>query len=194
MKTGIPKCAAAACILALVATKALAQAPQNTSTPWQPMREVVFGSVIFTSTGSSADRDLLQHMWAEDLAKPRPGAGGRKLPAFALLGEVPAAGQRPRLVFSMFAAADNERCTDAANGADASDIFNVCTMRVTAWPPTAGQAPVELPGYCMIFGNSDKQKNRIEYSVQQTAGLVVRFRTIQYGKVVEACSRTLKLG
>lgn len=166
---------------------------QPSSAAWQPMRELVFDSTVFTSTGSTADREVMQAMWAQELSKPRgTGVGGRKLPAFTLLGDVTPSG-RQRIVFSMFAAAGDSRCEDAANGASANDIYNVCVMRVMSWPPSAGETSTELPGYCMMFGDNDRRRNRTEYRVDAGQPLTVHFRTMQYGKTVPACNRSLRL-
>lgn len=90
----------------------------------------------------------------------------------------------------MFSAGGVDSCDPAANGAAASDIFEVCRLRVTGWPQATH--PVDLPGYCMIAGPRDNN-SRTEYRYD-TPTQTVQFRTIQFGKVVPSCTRSLKLG
>ncbi|WP_404299047.1 hypothetical protein [Alicycliphilus denitrificans] len=166
----------------------LAQAQMPSQPAWQPMREAVFDSSNFPSTASPEDRAIAQRIWANELMA-RLKDEQRFLPGFALIGDV-REGEK-RIVFSMFAAAASEHCEPAANGAAVQDIFVECRMRVVGWPPT-GRHIAELPGYCMIYGG-DHKKNRVEYRYD-TSAQTLHFRTIQFGKVVPACSRALKLG
>lgn len=169
-----------AALASTLSTGALAQ--------WKPMREVVFDSAAYGTRGNAADRKLMEQVWAKELAQQRSATQGKPLPAFTLVGEVKVAGRQ--LVFSMFNASSSPRCEDAPNGANESDVFTVCQMRVTAWPVSAAR-PAELPGYCMFFGSAaDDGRNRIEY---QLVGTQIHFRAIQYGQIVEACNKTLRL-
>ena len=114
------------------------------------------------------------------------------MPAFALLGDTATA--EGKVIFSMFAAAGNTLCMDAPNGAAAMDIYSVCTMRVIAWPPRPGLRAIELPGYCMLYANTDRSQNRVEYRIEQTQpALTIRFRAWQFGKVIPACNRAMRL-
>ncbi len=169
-----------AALASTLCTAALAQ--------WKPMREVVFDSAAYGTRGNASDRNLMEQLWAKELAQQRSATHGKPLPAFTLVGEVRVAGRQ--LVFSMFNASSSPRCEDAPNGANESDVFTVCQMRVTAWPVSAAR-PAELPGYCMFFGSAaDDGRNRIEY---QLVGTQIHFRAIQYGQIVEACNKTLRL-
>lgn len=160
---------------------------------WHTMREVVFGNSTFASTGSIEDREVMRTIWGLELASPRSGTTGKQLPTFTLLGDAPTGSGR--IVFSMLAKAGNSLCSDAPNGAGATDIYNVCTMRVTAWPMRTGLRPIELPGYCMLYGNDAKDQNRVEYRIEHgIPGLTVRFRALQYGRIVPACNRAMQLG
>lgn len=181
----------ATCIAAMAAVFAAgpAKAQEITEVTWSPMREIVFHSSKFPSTGTEEDRQVLQNIWAKELSSKRTSASGRPLPAFALIGDVRRGGRR--VVFSMFSAAGTDRCEDPENGAEATDIYSVCSLRVTPWP-MQGRQVADLPGYCMIFG-TQRDKSRIEYAFDATDSLL-RLRAIQFGKVVPACSRSLRLG
>lgn len=147
------------------------------------MREIVFRSSKFPSTSTSEERDAAQQIWAAELAK-----GRANLPAFVLLGDVRQGDKR--LIFSMFDAAGSDMCEESENGHNAKDIYTVCRLRVVSWP-VQGTKAAELPGYCMVSGG-DHPMNRVEYRYD-TAVQTMHFRTIQYGKVVPACNRALKL-
>ncbi|GKS73263.1 hypothetical protein AVME950_00225 [Acidovorax sp. SUPP950] len=181
----------ASCIAAMAAVLAAGQAraQEITEVNWSPMREVVFHSSNFPSSGTEADRQMLQSIWGRELTSTRKSASGQALPAFALVGDVQRGGRR--VVFSMFSKAGTDRCEDPENGAQVTDIYSVCSLRVTPWP-MQGRQVADLPGYCMIFG-TQRDKSRIEYAFDATDSLL-RLRAIQFGKVVPACSRSLRLG
>lgn len=177
---------------ALFPALAIAMATSAHAQAWETMREVVFDSSVFSSTGTAEDREILKTVWAAELSAPRVGSAGKRLPAFALLGD--AATAEGKVVFSMFAAAGNSLCQDAPNGADATDIYSICTLRVTAWPTRPGLRAIELPGYCMLYANTDRSQNRVEYRIERTQpAFTVRFRAWQFGRVVPACNRSLRL-
>lgn len=149
---------------------------------WRPMREIVFDSDNFRSTGSDADRAVMEILWAKDLKEHRAG-----YPVFTLIGDANIAGQR--VVFSLLNTVGNERCDFFADDPkSASKYRSACTMLVTRWP-LGGQAPSEIQGHCMMYG-ADPTRNRMEYRVDQ---MQVHFRTIENGKVVPECNRLLKL-
>lgn len=175
--------------MAAVLAAGLARAQEITEVTWSPMREVVFHSSKFPSSGTEADRQILRTIWAKELTSTRKSADGQPLPAFALVGDVQRGGRK--VVFSMFSAAGSDRCEDPENGAQATDIHSVCSLRVAPWP-MQGRQVADLPGYCMIFGTK-RDKSRIEYSFDASDSLL-RLRAIQFGKVVPACSRSLRLG
>lgn len=155
---------------------------------WQPMREVVFDSPVFRSTGSAQDRVKMEQIWAVELSRQRAQTRTQPLPAFTLTADVNVGGRN--VVFSLFDASSSSLCEGAPNGYYEEDIFTVCTLRVSTWP-LSNKLPVQFPGYCMIFGSaSDGGRNRIEYQLQ---GSDIAFRAIQNGKVVDACNKTLRL-
>lgn len=155
---------------------------------WVPMREIVFNSTNFASTGTEEERQILQQVWSKDLSAHLSGSS-KDLPAFALIGDARDGGKR--VIFTMFDAASSDRCEAAENGASAHDIFVLCRMRVLAWPMVSHKF-TDLPNYCMLRSGGDKQ-NRVEYFFDRNQK-TVKFRTIQYGKLVQTCSRALKLG
>ncbi|WIY36637.1 hypothetical protein QRO11_10065 [Paracidovorax citrulli] len=185
--TALPASCAAAMAAVIAAGQARAQ--EITEVTWSPMREVVFHSSKFPSSGTEADRQILRSIWAKELISTRKSADGQPLPAFALVGDVQRGGRK--VVFSMFSAAGTDRCEDPENGAQVTDIYSVCSLRVTPWP-MQGRQVADLPGYCMIFG-TQRDKSRIEYAFDAGESLL-RLRAIQFGKVVPACSRSLRLG
>lgn len=155
---------------------------------WIPMREIVFNSINFASTGTEEERQILQQIWSKELSAHLSG-NSKELPAFTLVGDARDNGKR--IIFTMFDAAGSDRCETAENGASAHDIFVLCRMRVLAWP-MLGYKFTDLPNYCMLRSGGDKQ-NRVEYFYDKSQKMV-KFRTIQYGKLVQNCSRALKLG
>lgn len=114
------------------------------------------------------------------------------MPAFALLGDIATA--EGKVIFSMFAATGNMFCQDAPNGAAVKDIYSICTMRVIAWPARPALRAIELSGYCMLFANTDPSQNRVEYRIEQTQPApTIRFRAWQFGKIIPACNRAMRL-
>lgn len=150
---------------------------------WRPMRQIVFDSDKFHSTGSDADRAVMETLWARDLKEHRPS-----YPVFTLIGDADIAGQR--VVFSLFSTAGSDRCDIWADDPkSASEYLSSCTMLVTRWPST-GEAPSEIQGHCMMYHSDNQARNRMEYRVDQ---MQVHFRTIENGKVVPDCNRSLTL-
>jgi len=150
---------------------------------WRPMRQIIFDSERLHSTGSDADRAIMEALWAKDLKEHRVG-----LPVFTLIGDADIAGQR--VVFSLLDTAGSERCDLAGEDPKSASGYNtLCTMLVTRWPST-GQAPSEIQGQCMLSYSDNQARNRMEYRVDK---MQVHFRTIENGKVVPECNRLLKL-
>lgn len=181
----------AACALSMAAVLVAHAQPQGgTGAPaaWQPMRQAVFDWPEAPSTATAEQRSMLQKLWATELAARHKTPSGF-LPGFALIGEVREGTKR--IVFSMFSAGGVDSCDPAADGAAASDIYEVCRLRISSWPQ-ASTLPVDLPGYCMIAGSSGTN-GRTEYRYDQQAH-TVQFRTIQFGQLVPSCARSLKLG
>lgn len=175
-------------ILGLSTTTAWAQTALN----WQTMREVVFNSEKFSSTGTAADRALLAQIWATQLKALDAKSKNGKYPAFTLIADVNV--DSKRFVLSFFDAAGSEHCLDAANGRGAVDIYVVCDLRVS-WLDGSTAHSRFVANHCMLRGdNKDtpRSKNHVEYAVD-TRAKTVYLRTIQYGKVVPLCSRALKL-
>lgn len=159
----------------------------QSKTEWKPMREGVFNSENFKSTVNFEEKETLLKLWERELANPRPHSSGGFYPSFALYGDVRDGGAK--IVFSIFSTAGSDRCSTAENGASAHDSYIVCKLRITKWPNTNGH--VDLPNYCMIFGEEPGQ-DRIEYAYDSKER-AIKFRAIQYGKVVPSCNRTLKI-
>lgn len=151
------------------------------------MREAVFNSKNFQSTATNEEKENLKIIWNNELKHPRPHDSGGFYPSFALIGNV--MDGNTNIVFSLYSTAGSNRCSSAENGASAYDSYVLCTLRILKWPNVSSY--VDLPNYCMIFGE-DPGKDRIEYSYDSKER-AIKFRAIQYGKVVPNCSRTLKI-
>ena len=169
----------------VVLTNALAEATSNEN--WQPFREIVFDSANFPSSGSEKDRKILENLWAKELSQRGEISKGVKYHAFSLIGNVEIA--EKSIIFSFYKSAGSDTCDFAQNGASAHDIYTLCTMRLLV---NKGPRVINLPNYCMLYGGSDYDKNRIEYRFNQMQQ-AIELRTWQYGKIVPACNRTLKL-
>ncbi|WP_313569356.1 hypothetical protein [Comamonas terrigena] len=181
------KRAAVVALAVAAAVSALAQPQASSNAGWKAMHEAVFDRPGLPTTATKEEREIAQALWATELsARERTSAG--LMSAYALVGDVREGAKR--IVFSMYASGDDPSCDAAPNGADASDIFVRCRMRVASWPPSGAPA-ASLPGYCMIFAASETN-SRIEYRYDRSAQ-TLQFRTIQFGKVVPSCSRSLKL-
>lgn len=154
------------------------------------MREAVFDSPSDRETATAEERTIAQQLWSQELSGRMRNSNGY-FPGFAQIGVVQEGSKR--IVLSMFAAARAPSCDPAPNGADASDIYVECRLRVARWPADAAIAKVvDLPGYCMVFAAVDTN-SRTEYRYDRSTQ-TVQFRMIQFGKVVPNCSRSLKLG
>jgi hypothetical protein len=97
-------------------------------------------------------------------------------------------------VFSSYARAGYDQCQQAENGAKVAYSHWVCPLRVAR--TEAGKVSVQdFPGYCMLWGDDEdapRSSNRVEYAYDaRTATL--RLRTIEHGKVVPQCNRSLRL-
>lgn len=177
-------------VFALAMASSLAAHAQTLDAPgaWKVMHEAVFDWPELPQTATAEERSILQKLWGKELATRHKTPTGH-LPGFALIGDVREGSKR--LVFSMFSAGGVDSCDPAANGAAASDIYEVCRLRVTGWPQSTPH--VDLPGYCMIAGPREGISSRIEYRYDKS-NQSVQFRTIQFGQIVPNCLRVLKLG
>ncbi|MDH1501383.1 hypothetical protein [Comamonas terrigena] len=173
--------------LAMASSLAAHAQSQDSRGAWKVMHEAVFDRPGMSSTATQEERDIVKFLWAREFAAREQTHTG-PMSAYALVGDVREGTKR--IVFSMFASGDDPSCDAAPNGADANDIYVRCRMRVSSWPPSGAPAAA-LPGYCMIFAASETN-SRIEYRYD-SGSQTVQFRTIQFGKVVPNCSRSLKL-
>jgi hypothetical protein len=160
---------------------------------WTGVHEVYFEAQGRADTATPEERALASRLWRHELGNARKRQGVVDA-SFVILGTA----QLPqgRFVFGILDRAGNPACEPAANGRSASDIFSVCPLRVAKVLPDGALSPYkEFAGYCMLFGDDSfnpRVSNRVEYQVDAAKG-VVRFRTLQRGKAVPACGRTLKL-
>ncbi|WP_287919189.1 hypothetical protein [Comamonas sp.] len=154
---------------------------------WKPFREIVFDAANFPSSGTDNDRKILENLWSTELSQREEISKGVKYHAFSLIGNVEIA--EKSLIFSFYDAAGSDTCEFAQNGASAHDIYTLCTMRLLL---NGGSRIINLPNYCMLYGGKKRDKNRLEYRFNQKQQ-TVDFRTWQYGKIVPACNRTLKI-
>lgn len=161
---------------------------------WTGMHEVYFHAQGRIDTATADERAIASRLWHHELTRARTGPGGEVDASFVILGVAEL--KRGRFVFGILDRAGNPACEPAANGRHASDIFSVCPLRVAELLPDGSLSRHrEFAGYCMVFGDDQfnpRALNRVEYQLDPRAG-VVRFRTLQRGKAVAACNRTLKL-
>lgn len=183
------------CIFTCLASSALlatmAQAQQS-ALQWLPMREAGFHAPNASPTATEQEHALLQRIWSRELAGAREIAPGTRYPSAALIGTVDTPGAQ--MVFSIYARAGYEKCQPAENGATVEYSHWVCPLRVVR--TEAGKPVVrDLPGYCMLWGDdpdAPREKNRVEYAYDAKTA-TVRFRTLEHGKVLPQCSRTLRI-
>ena len=179
----------------LVVTTATPSVAQHSSLQWQPMREAAFNSPKARPTATAQEHSLLQRLWAKEIAGAREMQPGVPYPSTALIGTVQAGAEH--FVFTSYARAGYEACEPAENGA--STVFShwVCPLRVARLQDVQAQAPMvrELSGYCMVWGDSTdapRARNRVEYAYDVKAA-TLHLRTIEHGKVVPQCSRSIRL-
>lgn len=180
----------------LSAAAQLADSKARTAPDWQPVREVVFNSTAFTSTGTEQDRALLTKLWAKELAGTQRTPSGLVLPSFALLATV----KRGSLVYvlSMFnRAGPDTECIMPGNGPGSQDLHATCPLRVVQMQGATVLTSRTFPDHCMLAGLVDagetsRRLNRMEFAYDDRAGMV-QLRTIEHGRVVAACSRSIRL-
>ena len=182
----------AASVLMAATTPALAQQPPL---QWQPMREAAFNAPKASPTASPQEHALVQRLWASELAGTGEMEPGVRYSSAALLGTAQASGQH--FVFTIYARAGYEPCEPAQNGAKVVYSHWVCPMRVARLQGDQDPALTvrELAGYCMLWGDSKdapRTQNRVEYAYDAKAA-TLHLRTVEHGKVVPQCSRSVHL-
>lgn len=180
----------------LSAAAQLADPTARIAPEWQPVREVVFNSMTFTSTGSAKDRSLMAKLWADQLSGAQWTRSGESLPSFALVATVKRQGLD--YVLTMFnRAGPGTECEMPGNGAAVHDLHAICPLRVVQMQDGKVLASRSFPDYCMLAGLVDsgptaRSLNHMEFAYDVHAGLL-RLRTIEHGRVVAACSRSVRL-
>lgn len=182
----------AALLLMAAATPSVSQ---QSSLQWQPMREAAFNAPKARPTATAQEHSLLQRLWANEISGAREMQPGVPYPSAALIGTIQAGAEH--FVFTSYARAGYEACKPAENGA--STVFShwVCPLRVARLQDGQAQAPMvrELSGYCMVWGDSTdapRARNRVEYAYDAKVA-TLHLRTIEHGKVVPQCNRTIQL-
>lgn len=164
---------------------------------WEWMRELVFNSSSFLSTGDELDRRMARDLWGPEIeqdARQRT-AFGLPSPGFSLIGS--AVIGRERYVFTMYSSAsrDFKECDPPPNGRDVTRLYTTCPLRVLASRPGHPALTQDFPGYCVLFGDdphNPRSRNHVEFAVDARQA-VVHFRTIQHGTQVAECDRTVRL-
>jgi hypothetical protein len=183
---------------AVALTLAFGVNAQNAQPPaglkWQMMREIVFNSKIFASTGTPEDRALLEKIWAKELAgTEKSPLDGSLLPSFSLVGTIEHAGDK--FLITMYNRAGSD-CIQPGNGRGMVDMYATCSLRLIWWPN--GKPPVEkvLPiNYCMLTGDdkyNPRAQNHNEYAFDERTG-VIYLRLIQHGRIVPQCNRGIRV-
>lgn len=182
----------AAIVLMTATASSIAQQP---TLQWQPMREAAFNATNARPTASPQEHALLQRLWAAEIAGARERRPGVRYPSAALIGTVQTADRQ--FVFSTYARAGYEACEPAENGASAVYSFWVCPMRVARLQGADGSTLTvrELPGFCMVWGDDEdapRARNHVEYAYD-VKHATLHLRTVEHGKVVPQCSRSVRL-
>jgi len=90
----------------------------------------------------------------------------------------------------------NSNCIQPGNGSGMVDMYSTCPLRIIKFFGDSKNTEQNLPvNFCMLYGddpNNSRAKNHIEYGFDKRSGIVY-LRTIQYGKVVPACNRALRV-
>lgn len=184
----------AAAVVALMASAAGGAHAQGALT-WTTMREAAFNSPRdqATATATAEDHAVLQRLWARELAGAEKMDSGQPYPSAVLVGNVEIA-PKTQVMFSIYSRAGYEPCEPAANGA--KQVYNhwVCPMRVVKLD---GDKPAikDFPGYCMLWGDSQtapRSANHVEYAYDPKKS-TLHLRTLEHGKVVSKCSRSVRL-
>ncbi|CAN7763688.1 hypothetical protein LJR039_007207 [Pseudorhodoferax sp. LjRoot39] len=185
---------AAAAVATLLASTTSSAHAQGALT-WTTMREAAFNSPRdqATATATAEDHAVLQKLWAKELAGAGTMGNGEPFPSAVLVGNVEVA-PSTQLMFSIYSRAGYEACREAANGAKQVYSHWVCPMRVVRL--TNGQPSVrDFSGYCMVWGDDQdapRSANHVEYAYDARKP-TLHLRTLEHGKVVSRCSRSLRL-
>lgn len=185
---------AVAAVAALLASAAGSAHAQGALT-WTTMREAAFNSPRdqATATATAEDHAILQRLWTKELLGAGQMGTGEPFPSAVLIGNVEIA-PSTQLMFSIYSRAGYEACREAANGGKQVYSHWVCPMRVVKL--TGGQPFVrDFPGYCMVWGDDQdapRSANHVEYAYDARKS-TLHLRTLEHGKVVSRCSRSLRI-
>lgn len=160
---------------------------------WTMMKEVVFNSTNFSSTGSETDRKMAQQIWGKEIARDAAGDSNGPYPSFVLISTVPYGDEQ--LFFSIYSSALQSTCESPPNGRDQTQLYSKCPMRVVKVVPPGKSATQDFPDYCMLFGDSKdnpRVKNHVEFALDNRQGTTY-FRTVQYGKIAPECDRAINI-
>ncbi len=169
---------------------------QNGSAPsglnWKWMNEAVFNSRNLPSSATAQERALAANIWATQLQQLVVIGTGQRAPSFVLVGTAEKDGGR--YVFTMFTRAGT--CENPPNGsAGAEQMYAKCPLRVTMFAPDGQSRSQDFEGYCYLnLDDSDapRAKNHTEVAFDRRTSTAY-FRTIQHGKTVPQCNRSIRL-
>lgn len=139
-------------------------------------------------TGSKSEAQLVKKVWGNKL-KPTDTA-------FALITSVETPNNT--YIFSMLNS-ENSGCIAAPNGTGSNafvPLYSTCAMRVIQISKATKKAHFsDIPNYCYLNLNDEPgelAKNHTEYTYNEKTK-TVHFRTIQDGKHIKTCDRSIKL-
>lgn len=161
---------------------------------WSPMTLVGFNTGnMEIPHASRAEISLARSIWDKEIESTGPGIKpNTKSPSFILLKAFSAGNEQ--FVFSIFDSGFSNGCIPPANGRGIEDMYSICPMRVTQMNTTQS-ASQDFPEYCHLYPEPAEKPGEINQSqiAFDANTMTAYFRTIQYGKHVAACDRTLRI-
>jgi hypothetical protein len=162
---------------------------------WQWMDKVYFNPIKgYPDASSPEERSLMSQIWAKEIKTLQSPGDNSPMLGTALSGSVVNDGIRVLMtMFNSF----NSNCIQPGNGRGMYDNYATCPLRLIRFNADNRISQQDLPvQFCMLDGlgtpDDTRAKNHIEYGFDQRSGLVF-FRTIQYGEIVPACNRALRI-
>ncbi|MDR2837758.1 MAG: hypothetical protein LBV49_04195 [Azonexus sp.] len=183
--------AALVCVIAAGASAQSATPPAGLQ--WQWMHEFNFNTNNFPDTGTLEEKSLLAKIWEKEINSTISTTNGSLMLSTALMGSVEYNGTK--VILTMFDSANSD-CIQPGNGRSMHDMYGTCALRLIRFLPDGKSNVQDLPTqFCMLdvdSPNNPRSKNHNEYAFDQRTGIVY-LRVIQYGKVVLACNRALRI-
>jgi hypothetical protein len=152
-----------------------------------------FNPNVFTTTATEQEKVLLTKIWAKEIYKAEHQTNETRDPSFAVMGTIQHSDTN--VILTMLNTI-NSTCIQPGNGRGMYDQYATCPLRIVRFSAN-NQATVQdlLTNFWVLYGddpNNPRAKNHTEYAYDEHSGIVY-LRIIQYGKIVPACNRAIRI-